>query len=212
MQVTVLVEFLVTGLAMVIALLSCYFPNWQKFLLANESGNVRLFVLLGLSYCVGIISNFAIYYPIQKLFLRPLVRKYIVRRFKKLGHDLVEETEKAAGLNKENSSAGHTRICFDFMRDMALRHDRTSIDNSSGFQRGLQRLTRGLIVPAVLLTAVYWSRLPQGLRGLLIAGIIVDLCMLIHSVYSEDEDVARAFVLSRRPSPTTTVKLSVVAD
>ena len=197
MQFTVLIEFLIPGLATVFLVLALVPPGCLPTLPSGipVGDNVTMLLLLAVAYPVGILSNFPLYL-VQSNFITPRIRRKILAEY-----HLDVEAQRSAGVSQhpKKLSAKQLRNFFDLLRVRVFRETCPWLDTRYQFYQSLQRLARGVLIP--LLLAVLWVYLRRGLSweasvGLLLAVAGLALCavwLLVHSVRREDEYIVRFY-------------------
>jgi hypothetical protein len=204
MQFTVLIEFLVPGLATTLLTLALLpdgvVPKLPQGLASGET--VSALILLAVSYPVGILTNF----PVFKLVQRPVVtagaRKWIFRRYAGIGTDLSVIVSKQYGLDSSwfKLDREGLRTLFGFMRSFVFTKNIDRLNDNHLYHEGLQRLARGMLLPLTLASIVVWRHNTPG-RGYLITfcvTLFVSACaLMVHSVKTEDEQIVRFFLATR---------------
>src|SRR3712207_4605563 len=99
MQFTVLIEFLVPGLATTLLVLLLFsgaaVPQMPQDLPAGETASALL--LLAVSYPVGILTNFPIFHFVQRRIVSDRARRLIVEKYESMGAGLVSLVNAQCG-------------------------------------------------------------------------------------------------------------------
>jgi hypothetical protein len=214
MQFTVLIEFLVPGLTTTLLALAMLpdkaLPQLPQVIPMGDTGSTLL--LLAISYPVGILINFAIF-KVQRLLINPPIRREILGKFKSQGKDLIALCNEVfeMRIGKEPATPEELRDIFDGMKDLVFSKNVERFSQSHLFHEGLQRFSRGMLMPLLMAVAWVWHNqstarfLPVGIFGLLLA---FALWLLSHSIRTDDEQAARFFVLLTRGSSVQQVSES----
>jgi hypothetical protein len=220
MQFTVLIEFLVPGLAMTLLILFLLpvgsVPQLPQGLPAGETASALL--LLAVSYPVGILTNFPVFQLIQRRIVSFKARQYIVEKYAAMGIDLEALVNMQFGITLPNSPAGNReglRALFSFMRAFVFTKNIERLNANHLYHEGLQRLARGMLLPLLLASIVIYSyKTPLWpLLILLCALLAISSCaLLLHSVKTEDEQIVRFFVVLTSITQGTVVQSSTTAD
>jgi hypothetical protein len=203
MQFTVLIEFLVPGLTTTLLALALLpagaVPQLPQGIPSGDNASTLL--LLAISYPIGILVNFAIF-KAQRRLLNPLERRSIISKFSSQGANLIVLCNELFQMNIVKEPATTTpeelRDIFDGMRALISSRNIEHFSQSHLFYDGLQRFSRGMLLPLGM--AVAWVWIHQGAARLLLAVVFVLLFLfaiwlLIHSIRIDEEQVARFFVL-----------------
>lgn len=201
MQFTVLIEFLVPGLATTLLLLFILpdgaVPKPPLGLPTGETASALL--LLAVSYPVGILTNFPLFLLQRRLVSRN-TRRRIYERYAARDLDLAKLVDKQFGIapcnlptdyDEKLQSLFHLMSVFVFSKNVERMH------SNHIYHEGLQRLTRGILPP--LLLAIYVVSKNQTPLWLLLVAICVGLaasaCLLLyHSVNAEYEQIVWYFL------------------
>lgn len=212
MQFTVLIEFLVPGLATTLLvlylLLDGAVPHLPQGLPTGETASALL--LLAVSYPVGILTNFPVFKLIQQRLVVVKARQYILDEYAARDIDLVLLVNNHFGITLSQPPAGDRqglRALFGFMHAFVFSKNIERLNANHLYHEGLQRLARGMFLPLVLASLVVWVHKTSWWL-LLIGGFIglalSSYALLLHSVRSEEEQIARFFValinIEQRPA------------
>jgi hypothetical protein len=206
MQFTVLIEFLIPGLAttfLALALLPAdVIPKFSQGIPKGDAASVLL--LLAVSYPVGILTNFPAFLWIQQRLVTPMARREIVARYKAIGIDLVALCNQQFHLElaKSGSPSGEEiREIFNLMRPCVFRENVDRLNSNHLYHEGLQRFARGMFLPLLLAIAlVLESQNPSWpafvLVVIFVAFSLISVSLLVHSVRAEESQIAGFFIAS----------------
>ncbi|HEV7904026.1 MAG TPA: hypothetical protein VGO96_09305 [Pyrinomonadaceae bacterium] len=201
MQFTVLIEFLVPGLATTLLLLFILpdgaVPKPPLSLPTGETASALL--LLAVSYPVGILTNFPLFL-LQRRVMSRNIRRRIFEKYAARGFDLAELVNKQFGITASNlpidyeeklQSLVHLMSVFVFSKNVERMH------SNHIYHEGLQRLARGILPP--LLLAGYVVSKNQTPSWFLLVAICVLLAasacsLLYYSINAEYEQIAGYFI------------------
>jgi len=217
MQFTVLIEFLVPGLATLLLGLAFLpdgaMPRLPPGIPTGDTATALL--LLAVSYPVGVLANFPVFRLLQQGLLMPRVRQRILKAYKDKGNDLVERAEqlgirirKNTGEETSQPTGVEIRELFSYMQVVVFRGNDDRLNANDLFYKSLRRLARGMLFPLLLaaVLVVYrkgftpWS---AALVLLLAASFFVCYWMLEYFLERGEDEIARFFVTSTAtPRPT----------
>lgn len=214
MQFTVLIEFLVPGLATTLLALALLpagsVPGLPNYVPTAEPAATLL--LLAVSYPVGILTNFPIFMFLQKGLISPWGRRKIVEHHKRLGIDLVKTGNQRFGLSLGNSSdrlgREELRELFSLMRALVFKENIERLNSNHLYHEGLQRLARGMLLPLLMAIAFVWKSEKAAwemLVGILVVFFLLSIWLLAHSVRTEDAQIAHFFLTSAGVAPVKVV-------
>lgn len=200
MQFTVIVEFLIPGLATLLLSLA-FFPGRQvpplPGGLAGETATAL--VLLAVSYPVGHLVNFPVYMLLQRRLLTPKARQSIVKEYAERRIDLPKLAGRPSGFL---GTPEEVRDLFAHIRAVVLGMNIERFNSYHQYHEGIQRLSRGMLVPIIMAIVLVWREkgpLWVSLALALGSSFLVLLALLMHSVRREEDQFARFFVTSSRP-------------
>ncbi len=205
MQLIIIVEFLIPGLAIVLLSMP-HLSARGSFALATylfgTSDAIAALFLLAISYPVGILANFPIYFLLQRWGITPIARRMIMASYLEIGIDLSDLVRERFGIelaaNHGKQSPVRLKQLFGFMQVAAFKENIDRLNTSHRYYQGLQRLARGMLLP--LLLGMWNLNHAHAIHvwGLVTLGgfVVVALCLLGHSVWVEEEQVARYFFVS----------------
>jgi hypothetical protein len=210
MQFTVLIEFLVPGLAtalLTLALIPC--NALPPLPLGMPTGDtVTALLLLAVSYPIGILANFPLY-QIQRIYFTPKVHRAIIAEYKEKGFDLsnlYSQHFSVKTASTEVPSREALRDVFSLLRASVFAHNISRLNSQYLYHQSVQRLARGMLVP-LLLAGVWVSGSHTTAKVLLVLVSVLGLlcamsCWLLWvSIREEDDEVARYFiVLEAKPT------------
>lgn len=221
MQFTVIIEFLMPGLAALLLGLALLpggaLPPPPSGAPTGETATALL--LLAVSYPVGHLVNFPIYVLVQQKLLAPLARRRAFREFSKKGIDLAKlatrQLELQGALPFSGSTQAEARRLFHYMRAVVFCKNIERLNSDHLYHQGLQRLARGMFVP-ILMAGLLVER--QGRPGwlslvvVLVVFFLVCLALLVHSVRREEEQIATFFTALTSGEGRPTPALKPTAD
>lgn len=203
MQFTVLIEFLIPGLAttlLALALLpSGAVPQLPQGMPTGETATALL--LLAVSYPVGILVNFPIFVALQQRIITPRARRGIVARYAKKGVNLAQLASQELGLKRPDNSGVISREelsgLFGLMSAAVFSKNSDRLNANHLYHEGLQRFARGMLPPLLMAIILVWRA--QGpawelLVALLGGFLLVSLALLGHSIRTEEDQIARFFI------------------
>lgn len=200
MQFTVLIEFLVPGLATTLLALALL-PGAEgqltpKALPASET--LSALILLAISYPVGILTNFAAFL-VQRKLLTPRLQRGILADYVKRGIDLLKLAHQRVGFtfNVDPGKPADVREFFNLLRAIVGVANVERLNAVVVFQEGLQRFARGMLLPLLLASVLVFVERIQGRWVLLVvfAGFFFLAALLLkYSVSNEEGHVVRYFV------------------
>lgn len=205
MQFTVLIEFLIPGLATTLLALALLpagaIPQPPQGMPSGETATALL--LLAVSYPVGILVNFLVFL-IQRRFLTPRLHRRMLARYKSLGLDIVDAGSRLFNLNKSEplkvNKPEEVRRLFNLVRAFVAARNIDRMNTIILFQEGLQRFSRGMLLPLVLAVAfVLRERMPgwQVLTGVFAVLFVLACLLLRYSVGNEEEYIVNLFAILR---------------
>lgn len=210
MQFTVLIEFLIPGLAttlLAIALLpSGAIPQLPQGMPTGETATALL--LLAVSYPVGILVNFPIFVALQQRIITPRTRRGIVAKYAKRGVDLTQLAFQQLGLKRQDKSGASSRAelseLFSLMSAAVFSQNSDRLNANHLYHEGLQRFARGMLPP--LLMAMVWVEHAQapawGILVAILGGfLLVSLALLVHSIRTEEDQITRFFIALAAAKP-----------
>jgi hypothetical protein len=124
MQFTVLIEFLVPGLATTLLALALLpdgvVPKLPQGLASGET--VSALLLLAVSYPIGILTNFPIFKLIQRPFVTATMRKIILKNYERDGVHLVPivSTQYGIGLSEVSPNREGLRKLFGLIEGFCI--------------------------------------------------------------------------------------------
>jgi hypothetical protein len=140
---------------------------------------------------------------LQKRLISPWGRRSIISHYSDLGIDLMETGNRRFGLSLGKDSGDISREdmreLFNLMRALVFRENIDRLNANHLYHEGLQRLARGMLLPLVLAILVVLqsnSPLKSALTALLGFFLIISLALLVHSVRTEDAQIAHFFLTS----------------
>lgn len=195
MQLTVLIEFLVPGVATILLVLALLpggaLPEPPCSLPAGDT--VTALLLLAIAYPVGILVNVPVFW-FQQYVLLPRARQKILERY---GCKLQEVVGKVVAKSPGQVSQKTLRDAFEQLHAAAFAGNIDRLNAHRDFHQGIQRLCRGIVIP--LLLAMYWvcdSGNPG--RCLLVAMLLILLglssWLLWYSVGMDERRIAVFYV------------------
>lgn len=209
MQFTVLIEFLVPGLLttlLFLALLPCdAVPRLPQGVPTGDT--VTALLLLAVSYPVGILVNFPIFW-FQKNFLTPRIHRAILKKYKAKGANLPNLISEQCNLNQpeKSSTDNHKELrdVFGLLRAAVFGKNIDRLNANHLYHEGLQRFARGMPLPLLLAAFLVWRE--QGsMWEWLVAGLgillLIALWLLRYSLRAEEEQVVRFFLALVRVKP-----------
>jgi hypothetical protein len=203
MQFTVLIEFLVPGLATTLLLLillldGAAVPSILQGLPIGETASALL--LLAVSYPIGILTNFPLF-QIQRLLVSVTARRRIFEKYEDRGIDLVALVKKQYSVTSANLPEDHReklQLLFQLMSAFVFSRNIERLHANHIYHEGLQRLARGILPPLFLASYVVWKhQTPSWLLLIMFCiGLAVSACFLVyHSVNAEYERIVRYFLV-----------------
>jgi hypothetical protein len=203
MQFTVLIEFLVPGLATTLLVLFLLpngaVPQLPQGLPAGETASALL--LLAVSYPVGILTNFPMFQLIQRRIVSVRARQDIVVTYAAMGIDLVALVNTQFGVtlpkppvNDQETRVGRLhlwlrrfvtllkppvgecerlRMLFGLMRAFVFSKNYERLNANHLYHEGLQRFARGMLLPLPLACVVVGSYRTPKW------GLLISLCALL---------------------------------
>jgi hypothetical protein len=206
MQFTVLIEFLVPGLAttlLALALLPCNaLPQLPLSMPTGGIGDtVTALLLLAVSYPIGILVNFPIYQA-QRHFLTPRVHRAIVTKYAREGVNLSDRVIQYFNVKKEGHSGvlsrEELRDVFSLLRVSVFARNINRLNSQHLYYESLQRLARGMLVPLLLAGAWVWGS--HTTAKVFLVSVLGLLCamsfwLLCYSIRAEEDQVARFFIV-----------------
>jgi len=195
MQFTVLIEFLIPGLATVLIGLALLptgsLPPLPELLSGNDTATTLL--LVAIAYPVGIIVNFPLFWLQQRLFTVPARRAIVLKYSKEV--KLQPFFGSVEGLQTLGVEA--LRDLFAPVRIEVFRENFERFRSRHKFYESLQRLARGMVLP-LFLTGV-WAVLKQGLMAVAVVFVLLlleyfSVWLLQHAVREEEENVVRWYL------------------
>jgi hypothetical protein len=212
MQFTVLIEFLVPGLATTLLflfiLLGGALTKLPQGLPAGETTSALL--LLAVSYPVGILTNFPLF-ALQRLLVSKNARRRVFEKYEKRNSDLVALVSKQFGITDANlpSDRGEKlQSLFHLMGAFVFSKNIERMYSNHIYHEGLQRLARGILPPLLLASYVVWKDQPPAwlLLSMFFISLAVSACFLVrHSVNVEYEQMVRYFLVLMNTEKRTTV-------
>jgi hypothetical protein len=206
---TVLIEFLVPGLATTLLTLALLplgaIPQLPTTLPTGEAATALL--LLAVSYPVGILTNSPVY-KLQSLLLTPWAHRSILEKYQRYGLKLTELASRHIGLiaiAEPQSSRERLRDLFGSIRASVFSKNIARLNANHLYHEGLQRFARGMFIPLALAAIlVCRKQLPawQVLLAALSILFVSALSLLIFSVRTEEEQVVRFFIVLAASSQT----------
>jgi ABC-type multidrug transport system fused ATPase/permease subunit len=213
MQFTIIVEFLLPGLAIVLLALPLLpadgVPAFSKYLSGSGETTAAL-LLLAVSYPVGILTNFPIYVLLQAKLISPQARRKVIKTYLQNGIDLSALVQERFGITLTVDGKAHpvdARHLFQLMRAAVFRENIDRFNTNHLYHEGLQRLARGMLLPLLLGIIILITN--NGLHAvslvvLLASFFLIALHLLCHSIHTEEEQIARYFfTLSIEQRPDT---------
>lgn len=209
MQFTVLIEFLVPGVATTLLALALLPVNSVPVLPHGipTGDTAATLLLLAVSYPIGILTNFPVFLLLQKRLISSWGRRGIIARYKGLGVDLVKAGNQRFGISLGNHSGDlsreELRELFNLMRALVFRDNIDRLNSNHLYHEGLQRLARGMLLPLIMATVFVWKSQKAAWPALvviLIVFFIISLALLIHSIRTEEAQIAHFFLASIGPS------------
>ena len=199
MQFTVLIEFLVPGLAttlLTLAVLPCNaLPNLPASLGDGDAGDtVTALLLLAIAYPVGILVNFLVFQILQAHWLVPRNRRRLLAQYREaLGPSFRGMPRKGTGA----FSGEFLREVFGRLQAAAFEKSIDRLSSHTQFHQSLQRLARGMVVP--LLLASYWVCRNQNpawgiLLGALVLLLVLSLWLLCYSIRAEEQKLVLFYI------------------
>jgi hypothetical protein len=200
MQFTVLIEFLVPGLATTLLLLFILLGGTAPRLPEGLPETASALLLLVVSYPVGILTNFPLF-SLQRLVISRKVRRQIFEKYAEIGVDLVALVNTRFGIRVKDLPADHDEKLegtFHLMSAFVFSRNIERLHTNHIYHEGLQRLSRGILLPLLLACYVVWkSQTPSW--GLLVGACVflaLSACFLVrHSVTVEYRQIARYFLV-----------------
>lgn len=195
MQLTVLIEFLVPGVAMVLLVLALLpggaLPDVPSGLPSGET--VTALLLLAIAYPVGILINVPVFW-FQQYCLLPRARRKIFERY---GSELLAIVQGRSSDNDGPPSDELLGNAFERLHAVVFARNIDRLNAHRLFHQSLQRLSRGITIPLVLAMGwvlcdldAGWARLVSAL-GVLLA---LSLWLLNYSVQSDEMRIATYYV------------------
>ncbi len=202
MQFTIIVEFLLPGLAIVLLAVPLLpaggVPALSKYLSGSGETTAAL-LLLAVSYPVGILTNFPIYFLLQANLISPRVQRKVVKTYLENDIDLSALIRKRFGVAlASDGKPADVRQLFRLMRAAVFRENIDRFNTNHLYHEGLQRLARGMLLPLLLGITILVP--VRGINGsalivLLASFFLIALHLLYHSVQTEEEQIARYFFI-----------------
>jgi hypothetical protein len=156
MQFTVLIEFLVPGLATTLLLLFLLpdgaVPKPPQGLPIGET--VSALLLLAVSYPVGILTNFPLF-QLQRWLISRNTRQRVFEKYAARGLDLTTLISKKFGITPDNLPDNYqekVQFVFHLMSAFVFSKNVERMHSNHIYHEGLQRLARG-VLPAFFLTS-----------------------------------------------------------
>lgn len=203
MQFTVLIEFLVPGLATTLLLLYILLdgavPKLPEGLPSGETASAL--VLLAVSYPVGILTNFPLF-ALQRILVSKNARRRVFERYGKMGIDLAALVKEQFGptpVSLPTNDNEKLQSIFRLMSAFVFSKNIERLHSNHIYHEGLQRLARGVLPPLLLASYVIWKNQAPS-RLMLVAfciGLSASACFLVrHSVNVEYEQIVRYFLVA----------------
>jgi hypothetical protein len=206
MQFTVLIEFLVPGLATTLLLLYIYLggtmPTLPPGLPVGETASALL--LLAVSYPVGILVNFPLF-KLQRRIISRKVRQELFKNYESRDIDLVAlvSTQFGFALAKPPVT-DHEKLesAYRLLRAFVFSKNIERLYANHNYHESLQRLARGILPPLVLAAGVVVWKMQIQPRSIALAAscllLAVSACYLLHhSIEVEYEQVVSYFLVLR---------------
>lgn len=219
MQFTVLIEFLVPGLATTLLLLFILLdgavPNLPQGLPVGETASALL--LLAVSYPVGILTNFPLF-VLQRLLVSRNARQRVFEKYAKIDIDLVALVNKQFGITSANLPSDHReklQSLFHLMSAFVFSKNVERMHSNHIYHEGLQRLARGILPSLLLASYVIWKNQTPAWFVLVVfcIGLAVSAYFLVrHSVNVEYEQIVRYFLVLTNNEQHATVQASKVTN
>jgi hypothetical protein len=207
LQFTVIIEFLIPGLATLLigmALLpSGTLPPPPEGLPSGDTAAALL--LLAISYPVGHLVNFPVFFFLQQRRLVPRARRRLVAEYMAKGIDLEKRVRQLLGFERPEGSADARMDpgeLFRYLRAVIYSKNVERLNENHLYHQGLQRLARGMLVPLVMAAFLVlrddgWLRVV--LLPILGSFFIVCLELLIHSINKDEEQMVDLFLVLSAP-------------
>ncbi len=204
MQFTVLIEFLVPGLATSALVLFLWSNGTMPQLPQgfNLGDTITALILLAVSYPVGILTNFPIYKLIQTSIINNKVRRRILEDYNKRGLNLTELVSNEfsiplpiTGSNEEDNA----KEIFSFIRAFTFSQNIERLNSNHLYHEALQRLGRGMFIPLILASIVF-IRHAANWRLLIFFCFLFALfagALIVHSIKTAEEQHVRFFIALR---------------
>lgn len=204
MQFTVLIEFLIPGLATTLLILALLppgtIPQPPEGMPTGDTATALL--LLAVSYPVGILINFPIY-RLQRRLLTPRVHRAVIEKYDKRKVSLSELSTQQISVEHVKYSdplnRADLRDIFGLLRASVFGKNIDRLNSHHLYHEGLQRLARGLLVPIILAAIWVWIK-NNNMRGPLVFSLgllfLFSLWLLKYSVRAEEEMIVRYFLVA----------------
>jgi len=201
MQFTVIMEFLIPGLAALLlglALLPCgAIPQLPQ---APTGETATALLLLAVSYPVGHLVNFPVYIVLQKWLLVPWARRRTFKRYSETGDNLADLATKQLGFKSKGFSGGtweERKRLFTYLQALIFSKNINQLNSDHVYHQGLQRLARGMLIP-ILMAIWLVCRQARPAWGWLVLALsiffLVCFALLVHSIRREEDQIAAFFI------------------
>lgn len=219
MQFTVLIEFLVPGLATTLLLLFLLtdgtVPKLPQGLPTGETASALM--LLAVSYPVGILTNFPLF-QLQRRLVSAKVRERVFKKYVARNPDLEAWISKQLGITLSSPSADDREelgLVFHLMSAFVFSKNIERLHSNLTYHEGLQRLSRGILPPLLLASYVVWkNHTPDWpwLIGFFIFLAVWACYLVCHSVNVEYEQIMRYFLVLTNIEQRAAGRASATAD
>lgn len=219
MQFTVLIEFLVPGLAttllLLIALLDGVVPHLPQNLPVGETASALL--LLAVSYPVGILTNFPLF-ALQRRLVSRNARRNVFEKYAEREINLVEVVRKQFNITPVSlPSDRHEKLSmlFHLMSAFVFSKNVGRLYSNHIYHEGLQRLARGILLPLILACYVVWKYQTPSWFLLVMFFIVLAVSAVFlvrHSVNVEYEQITRYFLVMVNTEQHADLQTSEMAD
>lgn len=212
MQMTVLIEFLVPGLATTLLLLFLL-PDWAVLKLPHglsTGETASALLLLAVSYPVGILTNYPLF-AIQRWLVSKKARERVIKKYKERDlnvEELVNKQFRIAPSNLPADDPERLGSLFHLMSAFVFSKNIERLHSNHIYHEGLQRLARGILPPLVLASyVVCTNQTPKwGLLVGFLIGLAASACFLVrHSVNVEYDQIVRYFLVLTNIEQSTAV-------